>query len=241
MSGQAARLGFTLAEVLITLGIIGVVAAMTMPSLIEKHKEKVITSKLKKMYSTLSNAYIMHTFNTQIEFSDILPWSKEGAETAFQIFKPYLSIAKDCGVNGKGCFYAKNYKWGDGSNVSAIYGTDSRYYKVLLSDGSSIAFRGVGDNPSAGYLFVIFYDINGEQGPNRWGRDLFEFALRAKDNKIIALGEGDAEKWFKTRCYGTGVGSGDHCTAWVIFNENMDYLHCKELSWNGPKSCKEVK
>ena len=43
---------FTLAEVLITLGIIGVVAAMTMPSLIASHKEKETVSKLKKVYST---------------------------------------------------------------------------------------------------------------------------------------------------------------------------------------------
>lgn len=212
-----------------------------MPSLIEKHKKKVTASKLKKMYSVLSNAYIMHTNDTQGDFNDLLPWSKEGAETAFQIFKPYLNIAKDCGVNGNGCFYAKNYKWGDGSFASANYGTDSRYYKVLLTDGASIAFRGAGDNPGAGYLFVIFYDVNGEQGPNRWGWDLFEFALSAKDRKIIALGEGNVENLFKNRCYGSGVGSGDHCAAWVIFNENMDYLHCKGLSWNGPKSCKDVK
>ena len=48
---------FTLAEVLITLGIIGVVAAMTMPSLIQNHRKTVVISKLKKMSSTLSQAY----------------------------------------------------------------------------------------------------------------------------------------------------------------------------------------
>lgn len=41
--------GFTLAEVLITLGIIGVVAAMTMPTLVEKHKEQVTVAKVKKI------------------------------------------------------------------------------------------------------------------------------------------------------------------------------------------------
>ena len=43
---------FTLAEVLITLGIIGVVAALTLPSLIENHKKQVIVSRLNKVYRT---------------------------------------------------------------------------------------------------------------------------------------------------------------------------------------------
>ena len=49
---------FTLAEVLITLGIIGVVAAMTMPSLIQNYQEKATVTKLKKCYSLVSQAYV---------------------------------------------------------------------------------------------------------------------------------------------------------------------------------------
>lgn len=52
---SGARKGaFTLAEVLITLGIIGVVAALTLPSLIQKYQEQVLENQLKKMYSTIS-------------------------------------------------------------------------------------------------------------------------------------------------------------------------------------------
>ena len=50
---------FTLAEVLITLGVIGIVAGMTMPVLIQKHREQVTVNKLLKAYSTVSNAYQM--------------------------------------------------------------------------------------------------------------------------------------------------------------------------------------
>ena len=49
---------FTLAEVLITLGIIGVVAVLTLPTLIANYKKQVIISKLNKVYSTISQAYI---------------------------------------------------------------------------------------------------------------------------------------------------------------------------------------
>ena len=53
------RFAFTLAEVLITLGIIGVVAALTMPTLITKYQKKATAAKLKNAYSTLQNAVLM--------------------------------------------------------------------------------------------------------------------------------------------------------------------------------------
>ena len=53
------RSAFTLAEVLITLAIIGVVAAMTIPTLISKHQERQIVSHLTKAYATVSNAFKM--------------------------------------------------------------------------------------------------------------------------------------------------------------------------------------
>lgn len=57
MAGQASRLAFTLAEVLITLGIIGVVAAMTIPVLVNKIDDKANIARWKKTYSVLNNAF----------------------------------------------------------------------------------------------------------------------------------------------------------------------------------------
>ena len=50
MSGQAARLAFTLAEVLVTLGIIGIIAALTMPALITKYQKKQTVAQLKILF-----------------------------------------------------------------------------------------------------------------------------------------------------------------------------------------------
>ena len=52
------KFGFTLAEVLITLGVVGVVAAMTLPSLIKKYDEMVTVNRVKQTYSILSQAYL---------------------------------------------------------------------------------------------------------------------------------------------------------------------------------------
>lgn len=59
VSGQAARLGFTLAEVLITLGIIGVVAALTLPALIQNYQKKATATSVKKAYSELNQVIQM--------------------------------------------------------------------------------------------------------------------------------------------------------------------------------------
>ncbi len=50
------KIAFTLAEVLITLGIIGIVASLTIPTLMQKHNNKVVETRLKKFYSTINQA-----------------------------------------------------------------------------------------------------------------------------------------------------------------------------------------
>ena len=49
-------IGFTLAEVLITLGIIGIVASLTIPMLIQDYRNNVAETRLKKFYSTMNQA-----------------------------------------------------------------------------------------------------------------------------------------------------------------------------------------
>ena len=53
------KIAFTLAEVLITLGIIGIVAAMTLPTLIQSNKNKEVEAKLKKIYSVMNQAILL--------------------------------------------------------------------------------------------------------------------------------------------------------------------------------------
>lgn len=224
------KAGFTLAEVLITLGIIGVVAALTMPSLIQNHKVKTTVVKLKKMNSVLSQAYQMYLRENEIMF---LEADEEGAIQAFKVFEPYLKIAKDCGTSsGDGCVYKGAYRCKNGT-LTHNYSNNNFYYKVLLADGASIWFRGGGN---ADFNIDIFYDINGDKGPNKWGHDLFEFLVTDKGvyaNGSSALMETAS---FDIACAPENA-AGYGCAAWVIYNENMDYLKCSDLSWTGKSKC----
>lgn len=72
------KFAFTLAEVLITLGIIGVVAAMTMPTLIQKNNNRVVETRLMKFYSAINQAVKM----AEVDYGDKKIWWEDlaGAE-----------------------------------------------------------------------------------------------------------------------------------------------------------------
>src|SRR5574344_966823 len=112
---------FTLAEVLITLGIIGVVAALTIPTLMQKTEERETVSKLKKVYSTLQNAY-SRAINDEGELSDwgTITDTAAGSDLVLQKFVPYLNVLKNCGTTDFSCFYTGTYSTFKGSSFSGI-------------------------------------------------------------------------------------------------------------------------
>ena len=82
--------GFTLAEVLITLGILGVVAAMTLPALVSKYKDKVLVSQAKKLYSETLNGIKMYTAkNYCANESCLFDTSKSIDEVNRELFKMF--------------------------------------------------------------------------------------------------------------------------------------------------------
>ncbi len=101
--GQA----FTLAEVLITLGIIGIVAAMTLPTLIQKHRRSVVETSLKKFYTNMNQAIKLSV----VENGETKYWTFGDADNANDIeaffnkyLKKYVKVLKTdkiTNANGK--------------------------------------------------------------------------------------------------------------------------------------------
>ncbi len=213
---------FTLAEVLITLGIIGIVAAMTIPTLIAKITENRTVTQLKAVQSILAQALRA----AEEEYGSPEGWEISGynEESAIKIannLKTTMKVALDCGVEDKNNHCAPNviYKYlNEKNNVN--FATDKVYYKIVLLNGSSIYIRG---NGRTGNTLGMFYvDTNGKAKPNIWGRDLFQFVLRTDG----LYPSGHPEKSTATTaqsCNKSDTGFG--CAYYVLHHENMNYLH----------------
>ena len=134
MSDNIRRVAFTLAEVLITLGIIGIVAAMTIPTLISKYTEKQTVTHLIKVYTTLSNAFQMVNAEygpistwglkntTSVDENDEVVYDHSAQKIVAERIKPYLKISRQC-VIGEICYPSSSYtlsgqKLGDPSPLS---------------------------------------------------------------------------------------------------------------------------
>ncbi len=137
------RVAFTLAEVLITLGIIGVVAALTIPSLIAKYQDKVLINQTKKAFSQFQNALALASQDNGIPGDNSLTFPKNGStNTTVQNFSKYFNGAQVCmSASRKGCsqFF---YQCAPGTpqynnDGEAVYDNGFAYYpKIVLADGS---------------------------------------------------------------------------------------------------------
>ena len=97
------KYGFTLAEVLITLVIIGVIAAATIPTLINNTKKQEYVSSLKKTYSTLATVTNKIMNDEGMPRGDIGGWATSHS-AIFNQYKKYLSYIKECDVGKDGCY-----------------------------------------------------------------------------------------------------------------------------------------
>lgn len=232
---------FTLAEVLIVLGIIGLIADMTIPTLISRTQEKVAVTKLKKAYATLDSAYRLAiseegTIETWFTNCDITTC---GTIFYKNIIK-YLNVSKDCGAN-EGCFQKGAVKTLDGRNYIE-YDKRTTEPKIILADGTSVMFyANIFDNPNCDASMPcgnIKVDIDGLKGKYQFGEDVFIFEVTRQG--LMPQGNSKSFETFENYCNKSKStsGNGQSCAAWVIYNENLDYLKCNDLNWDTKKSCK---
>ena len=241
--------GFTLAEVLITLAIIGIVAAMTIPSIMQKNTEKRTVVKLKKVYAIWSNAYklAMAEHGTPDNwFSKPADWGSESGDVLVGVMKDYVKFDKICSKS-TGCLKDVKYKHID-NHVGENWNRVVIVSKFKTADGMSGYIYGYSSTPSVAHgtgeyttaYGALTLDINGFNGPNCFGKDTFSFIFT--EQGLFPAGSPSASETVQfpndcniTKC----AGMCEVCTAWVIKNENMDYLHCTGLSWDGKHSCSE--
>ena len=171
-----------MAEVLITLGIIGIVVAMTLPSVIGKYQKKVTAEKLKKFYSVITNAAKLSEYeNGDMYYWDFPKQSYDPEMITFfrKYYLPYLKDAKEYD-NHANWSYTENYSIrGLNGNIQA--GGFLASYLVKTNDGMYIYFL---PNTQNKYIWM-YVDINGHQKPNQIGYDIFVFDIYGYPNATI--------------------------------------------------------
>lgn len=238
------KLAFTLAEVLITLGIIGIVAEMTIPTLMQNVTQMATIASAKKAFTTFSQAYnlAVNDNGTPDTWNMVAASSSTGSENALKVLQPYFKVSNFCGTSVAGCFPYVWYSARNGSN-ERFGDVGSSWAGMQLQDGTSIHLlvRDINCAYSIGTSLALKnvcadlgIDINGYKGPNAFGQDYFRFWISKYG--IIPKG-GPYEGVFYSFANACATGNGESCTAWVIYNNNMDYLKCSGLSWSGATKC----
>lgn len=203
------RKGFTLAEVLITLGIIGVVAALTIPTLMANYQKTQYVAALKKAYAEVTEALRLMANDAgcpdNLGCADAFHGSGNTAidtPVVGNAFKKYFKLAKDCGAQyvqsdpSTKCL-ADSYSpdINDPASGQNMNDDQSGSYNFITADGFAISLRSPGicgnqhfsDNANRNLdqeCGQIMIDTNNFKGPNRYGRDIFIF--------YIANGKGPA-------------------------------------------------
>lgn len=208
---------FTLAEVLITLGIVGVVAAITIPGLITSYRAIVLESQFKEQYSRLAQALRMMVKEEEIS---LVPKDIRGNFSKY--LSKYYNISHDCGninIGTKGCItlnaegYVDHYKNYTGDKIEFSYLDDGT---IVLNDGTTLFFEQGNQAISKG-SYLIGVDINGYLNkPNRLGHDLFIFEV-GENGELIAPNP-QTGKWHFYQCSKTSnsVVNGYGCAAKAI-------------------------
>lgn len=222
---------FTLAEVLLVLVIIGVISALTIPSLNQNMKKQEYVSALTKADSTLAQALT----RVKTDFGPIgfgAMW--RNSEEFWKAFTGNLNVIKVCQNGEAGCFTGGNIKKLDGSDGGTY---DGQGYGVRTADGfsylykpgvDSVADLGLSTENAGGVIGTFVADVNGEKGPNTIGEDIYFFAL-VRGEGIIPAGSGSTTDC----CYGQ---AGKSCAAKVLQEGKIDYSKCGGADGSGSSS-----
>ena len=195
---------FTLAEVLITLGIIGVVAAMTIPTLIGNYKFSVLNNQLKTVYSDLNQAATLFKVHNEISVSEYA--ASTSATSALDLFsKEYTTVLNrnnmNAGTKDENGYRLEPYETHSitGKGSGALF-CDESYY-MYDPQGRIISF----DNKPSGYENgpKVCIDVNGLKKPNSLGQDIFIFVFTV-DGHVIPFGQQHANNPAVGWIYGNG-------------------------------------
>jgi len=191
---------FTLAEVLITLLIIGIIASIVIPGLIADTQDTEFKTAWKKVFSDFSQAGKLAALNNSGSLSDALGTST-GTEGYFRdALLKHMSYTKLCAENTAagpdGCWHAANTFYSlSGSAISSDY---TSYSRAVLNNGSLVSFNLQSTTCTYTYTAnddscgVVIIDINSFKGPNKVGKDIYGLHITRNGTAVPFGSQNDA-------------------------------------------------
>ncbi len=209
--------GFTLSEILITLGIVGIVAVLTVPGVMKNYQNRLYTAQLEKIYAQLSDAAQAIMTDEHVDnFYETTAGGVSNAECHTSgnctqglgyFFNNYLkTVKKNCSNGNDKCVFTDNttYKTVTGANVNGL----SRSYCVQTVTGASVC----GSYNNSNKCLSMMVDVNGTAQPNVAGRDVFSMDMH-KNGSISDYGSGCADNAKGCRANSCTTGTGSTYTA----------------------------
>ncbi len=203
----------TIGELLITMGIIGVIAMLTLPGFIQDYHKRVYTTKLKKSVEMIENAVNQACADNNVSYFYQTPYVNTADSGKHQQDFIDKYFKKAGGIN-KNPFATKYKILETGTEVGNSLVDSPGWAK--LAGGEALSFY-----CGRGSEYCIFrIDINSTDGPNIGGRDFFAIFVNNKTNELFD--NFDSSKCGKKNTLGAHLGYG--CFAKLLENNwEMNY------------------
>lgn len=206
------RWAYTLAEILIVVGVIGIVAEMTMPTLVQNVNYQAYKTGYKKAYSMINQAVMRAGTDGTLT----IPCANGNVcnNANFNAMKAYFNVKKDCnsGANIANCWTSGELTWASNGWASP-WGTGApSNTSIGFIDTSGMAWSTL---DGAGYVQFLV-DTNGIKGPNKYGKDRAVFALDLQNaSNIIRVGYLGDYTSNTSSCPNGSVANPCYYTSWV--------------------------